>query len=197
MMSAVYRQQGNSNQLAMKVDPENKLWWRRGATRLEAEVIRDSLLSVSGTLDKRMFDKGSVDQRHARRSIYLTVKRSNLIPILQLFDAPDAMQGIGKRVATTVPPQALAMMNSPYVRELAEKFALRIRPNDSVSIPDVIQKAYSYALSRPPTTIEEQQMGTFIQGQAESYGTTPEAMKMAVADFCQTLICLNEFIFVD
>ena len=197
MMSAVYRQQGNSNQLAMKVDPENKLWWRRGATRLEAEVIRDSLLSVSGTLDKRMFDKGSVDQRHARRSIYLTVKRSNLIPILQLFDAPDAMQGIGKRVATTVPPQALAMMNSPYVRELAEKFALRIRPDDSVSIPDVIQKAYSYALSRPPTTIEEQQMGTFIQGQAESYGTTPEAMKMAVADFCQTLICLNEFIFVD
>ena len=66
-------------------------------------MIRDSLLAVSGTLDKRMFDKGTVDQRQARRSIYLTVKRSNLIPILQLFDAPDAMQSIGKRIATTVP----------------------------------------------------------------------------------------------
>jgi len=197
MMSAVYRQQGNSNQMAMKVDPENKLWWRRGATRLEAEVIRDSLLAVSGTLDKRMFDKGTVDQRHTRRSIYLTVKRSNLIPILQLFDAPDAMQGIGQRIATTVPPQALAMMNSPYVRELAEKFALRIRPDESVAIPEVIHRAYSHALSRPPSTVEEQQMSSFIKGQAESYGNTDEAMKMAIADFCQTVICLNEFIFVD
>ena len=197
MMSAVYRQQGNSNQMAMKVDPENKLWWRRGATRLEAEVIRDSLLAVSGTLDKRMFDKGTVDQRHTRRSIYLTVKRSNLIPILQLFDAPDAMQGIGQRIATTVPPQALAMMNSPYVRELAEKFALRIRPDESVAIPEVIHRAYAHALSRPPSTVEEQQMSSFIKGQAESYGNTDEAMKMAIADFCQTVICLNEFIFVD
>ena len=197
MMSAVYRQQGSSNQVAMKVDPENKLWWRRGATRLEAEVIRDSLLAVSGTLDKRMFGKGTVDQRHTRRSIYLTVKRSNLIPILQLFDAPDAMQGIGQRIATTVPPQALAMMNSSYVRELAEKFALRVRPDKTVAISEVIHRAYSHALARPPSTIEEQQMSAFIEGQAESYGNTEEAMKMAIADFCQTVICLNEFIFVD
>jgi len=197
MMSAVYRQQGGSNQVAREVDPENKLWWRRGATRLEAEVIRDSLLSVSGTLDKRMFGKGTVDQRHPRRSIYLTVKRSNLIPILQLFDAPDAMQGIGQRIATTVPRQALAMMNSSYVRELAEKFALRVRPDKTVAISEVIHRAYSHALSRPPSTAEEQQMSAFIEGQAESYGNTEEAMKMAIADFCQTVICLNEFIFVD
>ena len=197
MMSAVYRQQGNSDRVAMKADPENKLWWRRGATRLEAEVIRDSLLAVSGTLDKRMFDKGTVDQRHTRRSIYLTVKRSNLIPILQLFDAPDAMQGIGQRIATTVPPQALAMMNSPYVRELDEKFALRIRPDENVAIPEVIHRAYSHALSRPPSTVEEQQMSAFIKGQVESYGDSPQAMNIAIADFCQTVICLNEFIFVD
>ncbi|HCQ39797.1 MAG TPA: hypothetical protein DIV39_11630 [Verrucomicrobiales bacterium] len=197
MMSSVYRQQGNLNQMAMKIDPENKLWWRRGATRLEAEVIRDSLLAVSGTLDKRMFDKGSVDQRETRRSIYLTVKRSNLIPILQLFDAPDAMQGIGQRIATTVPPQALAMMNSSYVREIAEKFATRIRSDESASIPEIIQRAYQHALSRLPTTAEEQQMSAFIKGQAESYGDSPQAMDTAIADFCQTVICLNEFIFVD
>tara|TARA_B100000614_G_C14211841_1_gene354276 strand:- start:6 stop:440 length:435 start_codon:yes stop_codon:yes gene_type:complete len=144
-----------------------------------------------------MFGKGTVDQRHPRRSIYLTVKRSNLIPILQLFDAPDAMQGIGQRIATTVPPQALAMMNSSYVRELAEKFALRVRPDKTVAISEVIHRAYSHALSRPPSTAEEQQMSAFIEGQAESYGNTEEAMKMAIADFCQTVICLNEFIFVD
>jgi len=197
MMSAVYRQQGGTNELAHEVDPENRLWWRRGAIRLEAEVIRDSLLAVSGTLDKRMFDKGTVDQRHARRSIYLTVKRSNLVPILQLFDAPDAMQSIGKRIATTVPPQALAMMNSPYVRELAEKFAQRIRPDDKVTIDEVVRRAYAHALARPPGPEEGQQMITFIQGQAKSYGSDAKAMNLAVADFCQTLMCLNEFIFVD
>ena len=197
MMSAVYRQQGGSNEIARKIDPENSLWWRRGATRLEAEVIRDSLLAVSGTLDKRMFDKGTVDQRHARRSIYLTVKRSNLVPILQLFDAPDAMQSIGKRIATTVPPQALAMMNSPYVREMAEKFAQRIRPDDKVPVDEVVRRAYTHALARPPTPGERQQMVAFIQGQAASYGSDAQAMKLAIADFCQTVICLNEFIFVD
>jgi len=197
MMSSVYRQQGGSNELARKVDPENRLWWRRGATRLEAEVIRDSLLAVSGTLDKRMFDKGTVDQRHARRSIYLTVKRSNLIPILQLFDAPDAMQSIGKRISTTVPPQALAMMNSPYVREMAEKFAQRIHSDDKVPVDEVVRRAYTHALARPPAPGEQQQMVAFIQGQAASYGSDAQAMKLAIADFCQTVICLNEFIFVD
>ncbi len=70
-----------------------------------------------------MFGKGSLDQASPRRSIYLTVKRSNLIPILQLFDAPDSIQSIGHRDVTTVPPQSLALMNSPLVRQLAEKFA--------------------------------------------------------------------------
>ncbi|MBL47409.1 MAG: hypothetical protein CMP28_00435 [Roseibacillus sp.] len=197
MMSSVYRQQGGSNELARSIDPGNSLWWRRGATRLEAEVIRDSLLAVSGTLDTRMFGKGSLDQRQTRRSVYLTVKRSNLVPILQLFDAPDAMQGIGRRISTTVPPQALAMMNSPYVREMAEKFARRIRPDDKVPADEVVRRAYTRALARPPTPGEQRQMVAFIEGQAASYGSDAQAMQLAVADFCQTVICLNEFIFVD
>ena len=197
MMSSVYRQQGGSNELARSIDPGNSLWWRRGATRLEAEVIRDSLLAVSGTLDTRMFGKGSLDQRQTRRSVYLTVKRSNLVPILQLFDAPDAMQGIGRRISTTVPPQALAMMNSPYVREMAEKFARRIRPDDKMPADEVVRRAYTRALARPPTPGEQRQMVAFIEGQAASYGSDAQAMQLAVADFCQTVICLNEFIFVD
>ena len=197
MMSSVYRQQGGSNEMARRVDPGNRLWWRRGATRLEAEVIRDSLLAVSGTLDKRMFGKGSVDQRQTRRSVYLTVKRSNLVPILQLFDAPDAMQGIGKRISTTVPPQALAMMNSPYIREMAEKFAQRIRSDRQIPVEEIVRRAYLHALARPPAPAEEKQMVAFIEGQAASYGSDAQAMTLAIADFCQTVICLNEFIFVD
>ena len=101
----------------MKVDPENRFLWRQRSRRMEAEIIRDNLLAVSGVLDKTMFGPGSLDEADVRRSVYLKVKRSTLIPILQLFDAPDAIQSIGNRDVTTVPPQALAMMNSPLIRQ--------------------------------------------------------------------------------
>lgn len=197
MMSAVYRQAGNTNAAAVQVDPSNSLWWRRGATRLEAEVIRDTLLSVSGSLDKRMFGKGSLNQADGRRSIYLTVKRSNLIPILQLFDAPDSIQSIGNRDITTVPPQALAMMNSPFARQLATKFAARINQPKNVTAEKMVETAYSLALSRPPSDDEKKQMANFIRSQAASYGTDAKAKDRAILDYCQLMFCLNEFMFVD
>jgi hypothetical protein len=197
LTSSVYRQSGNSNPRAAKIDPDNELWWRRGATRLEAEAIRDTLLAVSGSLDTTMFGAGSLDQANPRRSVYLTVKRSNLIPILQLFDAPDSIQSIGHRNVTTVPPQALAMMNSTLARQLAEKFAKRIRPNRDTSLQQVVQQAYAVALSRPPTAAETEQMIGFIDGQAASYGAGDKGMERAVVDYCQMMLCLNEFVFVD
>lgn len=197
MMSAVYRQTGESNAQATSIDPRNELHWRRGATRLEAEVIRDTLLAVSGSLDKTMFGKGSLDQANPRRSIYLTVKRSNLVPILQLFDAPDSIQSIGHRDVTTVPPQALALMNSPLARQLSEKFAKRIHPSAETKPAQVVEQAYLLALSRPPTDAEKQRMTAFVEAQAASYGGDDKAMELAVADYCQLMLCLNEFVFVD
>ena len=73
----------------MKSDPQNRLWWRRPARRLEAEAIRDALLAVAGTLDPKMYGPGTLDGNSPRRSVYLTVKRSQLIPLLQMFDAPE------------------------------------------------------------------------------------------------------------
>ena len=113
------RLSGGVSTVSRQRDPENRLWWRRPARRLEAEIIRDSLLAVSGTLDLKTYGKGTLDQKTPRRSIYLTVKRGQLIPFLQLFDAPDAMQGVGRRSENAVAPQALAMLNSPFVREFA------------------------------------------------------------------------------
>ena len=197
MLSAAYRQSGESNPVAAKADPDNQLMWRRRAVRLDAEAIRDTLLAVSGTLDKTMFGKGTLNQAIPRRSIYLTVKRGNLIPMLQLFDAPDAIQSIGHRDVTTVPPQALALMNSPLARQLAEKFAKRIQSAPSMSPEKVVDSAYAIALSRPPTDAERQQMADFIKKQAASYSADGKAMERAVADFCQLMFCLNEFIFID
>ena len=197
MMSSVYRQGGMDNPVAAKKDPDNRLWWRRGAVRLEAEIIRDTLLAVSGTLDKTMFGKGSLDQASPRRSVYLTVKRSNLIPMLQLFDAPDSIQGIGNRDVTTVPPQALAMMNSPVVRQLAEKFAKRLPAAAEASVAERIEAAYRMALSRSPSESEAVEMKAFLANQVASYGGTEQAQQQALVDFCQLVFCLNEFVFVD
>lgn len=197
MRSAVYRQSGKDNEQAAKIDPDNELWWRRGAMRMEAEIIRDALLSVSGTLDKKMFGKGSLDQANPRRSIYLTVKRSNLIPFLQLFDAPDSIQSIGHRNATTVPPQALAMMNSSFVRGQAEKFARRVRPDSETALSQTIDDAYQLALARLPKADERAQMTSFVENQTKSYGGDEKAQHRAVVDYCQIMLCLNEFLFID
>src|SRR5262249_29583889 len=128
MSSSVYRQSGATNDAGLKVDPQNRLWWRRPARRLEAEAIRDSMLAVSGALDATMYGPGTLDENAPRRSVYLTVKRSRMIPLLQMFDAPEAIQSIGGRQTTTVATQALAMMNSPFVRQRAGQFAQRVRP---------------------------------------------------------------------
>jgi hypothetical protein len=197
MTSAVYMQANGVSETGAKFDPENLLWWRRESQRLEAETIRDALLSVSGTLDPAMYGPGTLDQNSRRRSIYFTVKRSNLIPMLQLFDAPDTMQGVGSREESTVAPQALALLNSPIVRGYATKLAERVRPGAETSIDDAITGAYQIVLSRPPSDAERSSMTDFIARQKESRGTGGNAEALAVRDFCQVLLCMNEFVYVD
>ncbi|MBT5017495.1 MAG: DUF1553 domain-containing protein [Planctomicrobium sp.] len=197
MSSTAYMQAGNVTESGAKLDPENMLFWRRSADRLEAEVIRDSLLAVSGDLDTTQFGKGTLDQASKRRSIYFTVKRSNLIPLLKLFDAPDAMQGIGTREESTVAPQALALLNSPLVRDLATKFALRVRPTAETSVEQAINDAYQTAFSRSATETELAGMGQFIKDQKAMRGDDANAETLAVRDFCHLLLCLNEFVYID
>src|SRR4030095_13609164 len=94
--------------------------------RLEAEAIRDSLLFVSGVLDTNMFGPGTLDEASKRRSIYFTVKRSQLIPSMQCLDAPEPLVSQGTRPTTTVAPQALMLMNSPPLHSWAGSFAARL-----------------------------------------------------------------------
>ncbi|NQV27764.1 MAG: DUF1553 domain-containing protein [Rhodopirellula sp.] len=197
MTSATYQQSGSDNDAATKIDPDNQLWWRRPPVRLEAEIIRDNLFAVSGALDKTMYGPGSLDQATPRRSVYLKVKRGSLIPILQLFDAPDAIQSIGHRDVTTVPPQALAMMNSPFVRTIAEKFAARINADKDLTPEKIVEKAYWIALSRSPEPDEVARMTAFLNSQTQSYGTDGNAKTLALTDYCQIMLCLNEFVVVD
>ena len=119
IMSETYAQSAEFVQSKAKVDPENYLYWRRTPRRLEAEPIRDSLLKISGLLDTTMFGKGTLDSSMERRSIYFQIKRSKLIPSMQLFDTPEPLVGQGIRPSTIISPQALLFMNNTQVRKAA------------------------------------------------------------------------------
>jgi hypothetical protein len=197
MASAVYQQLGDDSPANRAADPDNKLWWRKPSRRLEAEAVRDSLLAAGGTLDTTMYGPGTLDEANPRRSVYLTVKRSRPVPILQLFDSPEAIQSIGQRQVTTVPTQALALMNSPFVRKQAELLAKRVRPSATVELPAAVEAAYRTALGRKPTAAEKERALAFVPRLAESYGKGEPATARAFADFCQVLLCSNDFVYVD
>ena len=94
-------------------------------------------------------------------------------------------------------PQALAMMNSPLIRELAENIAVRIQTQSGMHLEDIVDRIWWTTLSRPPQQHEAEQMLEFIAVQAERYGDEESAMMTAVADYCQLMLCLNEFVYVD
>jgi hypothetical protein len=196
MTSAAYQQGSDANETAAKADPQNRLWWHVPPRRLEAEAIRDSILLVGGSLDLKMFGPGTLDENSSRRSVYLTVKRSRLLPMLQAFDAPEPIQSVGERSLTTATTQALMMMNSRLVRAQAEKLARVVLPATAADVPQAVEKAYRVALGRRPTDGERRRMTEFIlRGAGDTQGA--KGLETATADFCQVLLCLNEFLYVD
>jgi hypothetical protein len=197
LTSAAYRQANTFDAGKYAIDPDNRLVWRRVPRRLEAEVIRDSLLTVAGQLDRRMFGPGTLDPNHKRRSIYFFVKRSQLVPMMVLFDAPDGVVGIEQRTTTTIAPQALLMMNNAAVRASASALAGRLaRLSDPAA---AIRTGYALALGRPPHLGELANSLAFLSEQRSSYQEEKraDAEQRALVDFCQVLLGLNEFVYID
>jgi len=193
MLSSVYRQSSEFHPQRSKTDPDNRFLWRRTPRRLEGEAIRDSMLTVSGQLDTTMYGPGTLDARMKRRSIYFFIKRSKLIPTMMLFDWPEHLVSIGQRSTTTIAPQALMFMNSPQGRQYAEAFSAQLNKTDSVT------DAYRRAFGRDPNEQELQLATEFLKQQTDVYqkSGTAKAADVALADFCQTLFSMNEFIYVD
>lgn len=196
MNSAVYQQSAERDPARQAVDPENKLLWRRTPQRLEGEVIRDSILAVTGTLDRRMFGAGTLDPEMRRRSIYFQIKRSALPPMLVTFDAPDTLTSMGQRSSTTVAPQALLLMNNAAVRRAAREWA---KSFGDLPAPEAVKRAYTHALGRAPNEGELADVTAFLAAQTDSYTTAgkPEPASLALTDFCQSLLSTNEFVFVE
>jgi hypothetical protein len=197
--SGVYLQSAGFDADKAKIDSDNKLLWRYAPRRLEAEVIRDSMLAVSGKLDPTMFGAGTLDEGMKRRSIYFFIKRSKLIPMMQLFDQPEPLVSQGDRPATTIAPQALMFMNNPHVRGYAIGLAQRIAPAADESLAAAVRRGYLMAISREPTEQETKDNVAFLEQQIASYEADKKAgaRDLALADFCQVLFSLNEFVFVE
>jgi hypothetical protein len=199
LSSAAYRESSRFDPGKGRIDPDNRLCWYRPARRLEAEVIRDSLLAVSGLLDRKVFGPGTLDLGTRRRSIYFTVKRSKLIPMMQVFDAPDGLGSVAERPTSTVTPQALFLMNNPDMRLYAKGLADRIGSAAEQSVESAVRPAYLMALSRLPTAEELTDASAFLTQQTSSYGAARrgDARNRALADLCQVLLSLNEFVYVE
>jgi len=186
MSSATYQQSASSPD-ATYSDPDlaARLLAHFPSRRLEAEAIRDSLLAVSGLLDPTLYGPGSRAESMVRRSIYFTIKRSQLPGSMLVFDWPEHLVSIGRRTSTTVAPQSLYLMNSPQARRAAEALAAR-------SGGDLAQ-IYDLALNRAPSDAELAASSSFLEHQATLYPAA-NAAASALADFCQALLSSNEFL---
>jgi len=224
MTSAVYMQSSEFNAEQAAIDPTNRLNWRRRPQRLEAEIIRDAVLQVSGKLNLQQFgpafkppipaeamlarntqDPYPTDApdnaETSRRSVYMFHKRVVQYPWMQAFDAPDASVSCSRRNQTTVAPQALALMNDHFLRDRAANFSQRLWA-ESQSPDDWVTRGYWLAVSREPTKEERIACRQFLKDQqarrtAQLSAGAGEARQLALTDFCQALFGLNEFMYVD
>ena len=152
LLSETYRQSSDDVAASRAVDPENRLLWRANRRRLDWESMRDSLLAVSGLLDPTIGGR-AVPFTGTRRTIYGYVDRLNIPGMLRAFDFASADQSSPQRHQTTVPQQALFLMNSPFLREQARGLAKR-----TAGAPDRIAALYRLILGREPSE-EEVRLG--------------------------------------
>lgn len=199
-----------------EADPENRLLWKFGLRRLEAEQIRDSILAVSGRLDAELggktvplrnrqfvFNHTSVDHTKydsLRRSLYLPVIRNNVYSLFSQFDFPDPTMPTGSRNATVVAPQALLMMNAGLVMESADHL-VKVLLNEGLDNAGRVNFAYERALGRLPSESESKRSLAFIAdatstGLTDAANVDAEAEHSAWSMFCQSLFASNEFIYL-
>lgn len=185
----------DSSSEAEAVDPDNTLLAHYPVRRLDAEVIRDSMLQAAGSLDTQMFGP-AVSGDRPRRSVYVRVIRNDLDPFLSAFDAPVPFSATGRRSETNVPAQALMLMNSPQVRNWAESFgraASQRSAEQGRGTEHALVWMWRVALGRPPGKSELQQSREYLQGvQAHYEGTRRRAheIRLGLQDVQQDLIAI-------
>jgi cytochrome c553 len=189
------------------IDRENKYLWRMPRRRLEGEALRDSIMAVAGNLDRTVggpavhpyidpalfqssskrtwVGKPDSDPSTWRRSVYVFSKRSIPLPMLDVFDKPDSVGSCARRNRSTIAPQALILMNNSFVLMEARMFADRLRKEAGSDPTEQVDLAFQLALGRKPSSSELEQSIQFLRAGTE-----------VLPDFCQAILNLNEFAFI-
>jgi hypothetical protein len=203
LTSATYRQSSVFNPSAAKIDVGNRLLWRMTPHRLEAESVRDAILSVAGQLNTEIGGKGYSDVNSYffkgtqfydpidakgfsanRRTLYRMWARGGRSPFLDTFDCPDPSSSTPRRSATVTPLQALSLLNDAFSLRMADQFAARLKAEAGNNAADQVRLAYQllYGRSAQPDEV------TFSQTFIERRGLPP---------FCRAMWNSSEFLFVD
>jgi hypothetical protein len=188
MLSAAYQQASVPEEQTFKADPDNLMFGHMNRQRLEAEPFRDALLAVTGNLDETMGGPAFRDPATPRRTIYLMTVRSDRSNYRTLFDAADPTSIVDKRIDSTVAPQALFLMNNPFVLDRAKSLADRLLKEEPSDDRARIDRLYQLLYSRPPGE-KEMEIGL----SAVSSPPVSESWER----YCQVLLCANEFVYVD
>jgi mono/diheme cytochrome c family protein len=224
LMSDAYKRSSAGNEAALKVDPTNTLLWRFSMRRLNAEEVRDSMLAVSGSLDLKQFGPsvypkipdeilagqsvpgdnwlasrgGGYDPKNPdagnRRTIYVCVKRSLQVPVMANHDQADTDSSCPVRYTTTVPTQALGMMNGEFANERATAFAERLTKEFGDDLPKKIAKAIRLTTGRVPSEKEIANDLAFLNDLQTKHGLSPAK---ALQQYCLLALNANEFVYVD
>ena len=213
LLSAVYRQSTSRSteewDRAVAVDPDNQLLWRMPLRRLESEIIRDSVLSVSGTLDRYqggpavpiksnadssvVIDVGKIARPGDpfRRSLYLLCRRNYQLTELGVFDQPTVAHNCTRRDSSAVVLQSLAMLNGPFVMQQSRRFGARVRQEAGDDRTRRIKLSFLLALGRPATPAELPVVETFLERH-----TASTSAEIAIDHLCHMLLNTNEFLYV-
>ena len=217
VLSRAYRMRSQASAVAAERDPTNRLLQHANLRRLDAEAIRDAMLSISGRLDPTMYgpsvpvhyaarrgltegdpNNGPVDG-DGRRSIYQEIRRNAHNPFLEVFDLPKPATTRGQRDTTNVPAQSLALLNSPFVIGQAAEWGRRLAEGEASSVEGRVRHMFVKVLARPPDAAELARVTEYLDATADARGVDRSLLLHDAAvwqDVAHSLFNLKEFLYI-
>jgi len=231
MTSTVYQQSSLRTDQLDTVDPDNMLYARMSLRRLESEAVRDSILHVTGQYYDKMFGEAipvmqddvgqivigkenldgerkpkatvSMNGEEFRRSLYVQVRRSRPLAVLDTFDAPAMTPNCTARNASNVAPQSLLLMNSRFVVAFSDHFARRLQTEAGGDLTEQLRLGWLLALGEEPTKEQLSQASAYVSQQVTAFEQADEKKKpeeikrQALATYCQALLSATRFMYVE